>query len=259
MAVAIVVAAGRGTRLGLDRPKALVPVAGRPLVAWSLETLIAAPDLRRIVVALPDGEALPGDASTWGLPVDGWRGPGGTTRVTGVAGGAERSHSVRAALAAVGEGPEDEPVLVHDGARPLVTAGLIADCLAALTAGADAAIAAAPITDTVKDAPPAAPGELPRVASTLDRSRLWAVQTPQAFRRDVLARALARPDDELTAATDDASLVEQAGGDVRLVPAPRSNLKVTVPEDLRLAELLLGARRAPPAAERTTAPESAAC
>uniref|UniRef100_UPI002A7559F5 IspD/TarI family cytidylyltransferase n=1 Tax=Patulibacter defluvii TaxID=3095358 RepID=UPI002A7559F5 len=93
--------------------------------------------------------------------------------------------------------------------------------------------------------PPPATAPLPRVARTLDRSRLWAVQTPQVFRRDVLERALAEPDEVLAAATDDASLVEAAGGDVRLVAAPRSNLKVTLPEDLRLAELLLADRDGP--------------
>ena len=97
----------------------------------------------------------------------------------------------------------------------------------------DAAIAAAPVSDTIKEAE----GEV--VVRTLDRSRLWAVQTPQVFRRDVLERALAAGPDVLAAATDDASLVERLGGEVRLVTAPRQNLKVTTAEDLRLAELLL--------------------
>lgn len=243
MAVAIVVAAGRGERLGHDRPKALVPLLGRPLLAWSLEALIGVASLRRIVVVLPDGEPLPDDPAAWGLGPTSWTAPDGSARVVGVGGGRERSHSVRAGLAATGEGPPDEPVLVHDGARPLVTAALIAACLAGVRDGADAAIAAAAVTDTVKQARPADPsGALPRVDRTLDRSLLWAVQTPQVFRRDVLARALAEPDEVLAAATDDASLVEAAGGDVRLVAAPRGNLKVTLPEDLRLAELLLGDR-----------------
>lgn len=240
MAVALVVGAGRGERLGHDRPKALVPVLGRPLLSWGLQTLIAVPALRRIVVVLPDGEALPADPAEWGLDADAWLADDGTRRVVAVVGGRERSHSVRSGLAACGDGPADEPVLVHDGARPLVTAALVAACLAAVVDGADAAVAAAPMTDTVKQASPVDDGAaLPRVERTLDRSRLWAVQTPQAFRRAVLLDALSQPDEVLAAATDDASLVEAAGGDVRIVAAPSTNLKVTVPVDLELAELLL--------------------
>lgn len=240
MAVALVVGAGRGERLGHDRPKALVPVLGRPLLSWALGTLVAARSLRRIVVVLPDGESLPADPRAWGLPADAWTDAAGEPRVVAVPGGRERSHSVRAGLAACGDGPDDESVLVHDGARPLVTAALIEACLAAVAEGADAAVAAAPMTDTVKQADPVVDGTaLPRVDRTLDRSRLWAVQTPQVFRRAVLLDALAQPDAVLAAATDDASLVEAAGGDVRIVPAPSTNLKVTVPVDLELAELLL--------------------
>jgi 2-C-methyl-D-erythritol 4-phosphate cytidylyltransferase len=250
MAVAVVVAAGRGERLGHHRPKALVPLLGRPLLSWSLEALIATRPLRRIVVVLPAGEELPPDPAAWGLADGSWSGADGT-RVTAVAGGAERSHSVRAGLEACGPGPDAEPVLVHDGARPLVTPDLVRACLLGVAQGADAAIAAAPMTDTVKEAiTPHGSGagvELHRVGRTLDRSRLWAIQTPQAFRRDVLTRALAEPDEVLAAATDDASLVEAAGGDVRLVPAPRANLKVTVPEDLDLAALLLAEVRNNPA------------
>ncbi|MBF6620243.1 MAG: 2-C-methyl-D-erythritol 4-phosphate cytidylyltransferase [Patulibacter sp.] len=240
MAVALVVGAGRGERLGHDRPKALVPVLGRPLLSWALGTLIAVPALRRIVVVLPDGERLPDDPRDWGLPAGAWDAGDGTPRVTAAPGGRERSHSVRAGLAACGAGPADEPVLVHDGARPLVTLALVDACLAAVADGADAAVAAAAMTDTVKQTrDPRDPDALPRVERTLDRSRLWAVQTPQVFRRSVLVDALAQPDAVLAAATDDASLVEAAGGDVRIVPAPSTNLKVTVPVDLELAELLL--------------------
>lgn len=254
MAIAVLVAGGAGTRLGHHRPKAFVPLLGRPLVAWSLEVLIACAPLGRIVVVLPEGEELPADPADWGLRPGAWDGPDGP-RVVATPGGVERSHSVRAGLRATGEGPPQEPVLVHDGARPLVTQGLVRACLLGVASGADAAIAAAPMTDTVKESrsphgagrDPEDPIGLPRVARTIDRSRLWAIQTPQVFRRDVLTRALARPDDVLGAATDDASLVEAAGGDVRLVPAPRTNLKVTVPEDLHLAELLLGAVRQNPA------------
>ena len=155
--------------------------------------------------------------------------PAGTI---GVLGGAERSLSVKAALKAVAGGP----VVVYDAARPLLTPQLVEDVLAALD-GADAAIAAAPVTDTIKEA---RDGEVVR---TLDRAGLWAVQTPQAFRREALERALDQPEEVVAAATDDASLVEAMGGTVRIVEAPRENLKVTTPLDLRLAELLLDERQ----------------
>jgi len=142
---------------------------------------------------------------------------------------------VRNALAAAGA--DADVILVHDAARPLLSPGLVAACLAALEAdgGWDAAIAAAPVTDTIKRAPDGL-----AVRETLVRSELWAVQTPQVFRRAALERALARTDAEVAAATDDAMLVERDGGRVRVVRAPHDNLKVTTPVDLAVAELLLG-------------------
>jgi 2-C-methyl-D-erythritol 4-phosphate cytidylyltransferase len=210
VAVALVVAAGRGERLGTPVPKAFVSLAGRPMVEWSITALQSVAAVSRIVVALPPGVAA----------------PAGTT---GVPGGNERSHSVRAALGAAGP---DDVVVVHDAARPLLTAELVSACLDALT-DADAAIAATPVTDTIKECD----GE--RVARTLDRSRLWAVQTPQVFRREMLERALAQDDRVVAAATDDAALVEALGGRVRIVAAPPENLKVTTALDLRVAEMLL--------------------
>ena len=125
---------------------------------------------------------------------------------------------------------------MHDAARPLVTPELIDAVLAGLV-GADCAIAAAPVTNTTKEA-----GHDLIVMRTLDRSRLWSVQTPQAFTRDALERALALPADEVAAATDEALLVERCGGRVRIVPAPAENLKVTTPLDLHVAERLLAER-----------------
>jgi 2-C-methyl-D-erythritol 4-phosphate cytidylyltransferase len=147
-----------------------------------------------------------------------------------------RSESVRAALAAAPPGD----VVVHDAARPLVTPDVFTATLAALADG-DCAIAAAPVPDTIKEA-----GDDRFVTATLDRSRLWAIQTPQAFRRAALERALAEPDDVLAAATDDAWLVERTGGTVRVVESTPANFKVTTAHDLRIAELLL-ADRLPPA------------
>jgi 2-C-methyl-D-erythritol 4-phosphate cytidylyltransferase len=126
--------------------------------------------------------------------------------------------------------------VVHDAARPLVTVDLVRRCIAGLE-GFDGAIAAAPVVDTIKEADGSG-----RVIRTLDRSVLWSIQTPQVFRADVLRRALDAPDDVLAAATDDASLVEAAGGSVRVVEAPADNIKVTRPVDLELAESLLRSR-----------------
>jgi 2-C-methyl-D-erythritol 4-phosphate cytidylyltransferase len=144
-----------------------------------------------------------------------------------------RSESVRAALAAARPG---DPVIVHDAARPLVTADAFAGTLAALD-DADAAIAAVPVADTIKEAE--ADGT---VRATLDRSRLWTVQTPQTFRRAALERALDVDDDTLAAATDDAWLVERAGGTVRVVAGSPENFKVTTVADLAWADLVLRER-----------------
>jgi 2-C-methyl-D-erythritol 4-phosphate cytidylyltransferase len=215
LAVALLVAAGSGERLGADRPKAFVVLAGRPMLEWSVAALRGA-GIEQIVVALPPGCAAPGGC-------------------TGAPGGTTRSGSVRSALAAAAPG---EDVVVHDAARPLVTPEHFRAALAAL-ADADAAVAAAPMTDTVKEA-----GADRRVTATLDRTRLWAIQTPQAFRRAALERALDVDAATLAAATDDAWLVERSGGTVRVVESTPENFKVTTPHDLRVAELLLGERRA---------------
>jgi 2-C-methyl-D-erythritol 4-phosphate cytidylyltransferase len=207
--VGIIPAGGGGERLGADRPKAFVLLGGRPLVQWSLAALHAACD--RVVVAVPEGYEEGPDH---------------------VVGGASRSASVSNALAAA---PEATIAVVHDAARPLVTPDLVRRCLDALDPGVDAAIAAAPVTDTVKEV-----DEDGRVTRTLDRSRLWSIQTPQAFRADVLRRSLEVSAETLAAATDDAFLVEAAGGTVVVVEAPPENIKITNARDLRLAEALLG-------------------
>jgi 2-C-methyl-D-erythritol 4-phosphate cytidylyltransferase len=183
------------------------------MLEWSVAALRAA-GIADIVVALPPGEAAPAGCA-------------------GVAGGATRSESVRRALEAA---PPGEDVLVHDAARPLVRPEHFRQALAALD-DADAAIVAARVPDTVKEA-----GDDRLVTATLDRSRLWAIQTPQAFRRGVLERALDCDPATLARATDDASLVERAGGRVRIVESTPENFKVTTPHDLKVAELLLGER-----------------
>lgn len=217
MTVALILAAGSGQRLGADRPKAFVELAGRPMLAWSLDALGSLGGLAQIVLALPPGI----------------RGPAGTAAVQG---GATRSESVARALAAAGPG---DPVLVHDAARPLVTTSLAERVIAALgdDPDADGAIAAARVSDTIKRAD--AGGV---VRETLDRAGLWAVQTPQVFRRAALERALDVDGETLAQATDDAWLVERAGGRVRVVECGPENLKVTTPLDLHVAALLLAER-----------------
>ena len=206
--VGIVPAGGSGERLGADRPKAFVVCAGRPLIEWSLEVLGELCD--RVVIATPPGY------------------DDGPDRVTG---GESRSASVRNAVAAV---EEADLFVVHDAARPLVSRELVQRCLDAIEPGIDGAIAAIPMTDTVKEV--ASDG---RVLRTLDRSTLWAVQTPQVFRADILRRALERDAAALAAATDDAWLVDDAGGVITVVESYPENLKVTRESDLRIAEALL--------------------
>jgi 2-C-methyl-D-erythritol 4-phosphate cytidylyltransferase len=206
--VGIVPAGGSGERLGADRPKAFVVCAGRPLIEWSLDVLREVCD--RVVVAAPHGYVEAPDF---------------------VHGGESRSASVRNAVDAA---PEASVFVVHDAARPLVTRELAQRCIDALEPGIDGAIAAIPMTDTVKDVAPDG-----RVLRTLDRSTLWAVQTPQVFRADILRRALERDAAALAAATDDAWLVDDVGGVVTVVEAFPQNLKVTHRADLRIVEALL--------------------
>lgn len=212
MAVALIPAAGRGERLGSDGPKALVELAGRPLLQWGLDVLAGVPAIERIVVALPASGSTPAGAV---VPL-----PAGIVapeHVLGVVGGAVRSDSVRLALRAAGTGPAAELVLVHDAARPLLSRELVELVLAAVGPGGVAgAIAAAPLTDTVKRVD----GE-GLVHETLDRAQLWAVQTPQVFRREALWRALDVPLETLAQATDEAWLVERAGAGARGAGAAR--------------------------------------
>ncbi len=223
MTVALIVAAGRGERLGDARPKAFVPLAGRPLLEWSIDALSQVGEIERLVVALPTGERLAPE-------------PPCAKELLVVEGAEVRSGSVARALAQAGE---CELVLVHDAARPLVTPAIASAVIDALRAdaGADAAIAAAAVTDTIKRV-----NEERAVSETLERGSLWAVQTPQVFRREALKHALDVPADVLAQATDDAWLIERSGGRVLVVDAGAENLKVTAPLDLRLAELVLAER-----------------
>ncbi len=189
------------------------------MVEWSIAACRAAPSVRSIVVACPPGHVH--DLAGHDLGV--------------VDGGATRAQSVSNALQAVGT----ELVAIHDAARPLVTPELIEDVVSALLDDpeADGAIAAVPLTDTIKQVVAGA------IDTTLDRSRLWAAQTPQVFRVEALRRALPSDLGQATA-TDEAMLIEAAGGRVLIHPSSAGNLKVTTPLDLKLAELLLAERSA---------------
>ncbi len=204
----ILLAAGRGSRFG--GLKQYEDLGGRPVLQWSIETIGAS--CGRFVLVVPSGTA----------PA-----PGTDTATETVPGGPTRSDSVRAGLAAVP--PEVEIVVVHDCARPLATAALFRRVVAAVRAGADAAVPAVAVSDTIKRVQ----GDL--VVETLDRRVLVAVQTPQAFRAAVLREAHASAPD----ATDDAALVERIGAKVVTVEGEHRNLKLTTPDDLVVARALI--------------------
>jgi 2-C-methyl-D-erythritol 4-phosphate cytidylyltransferase len=215
-AAGIVAAAGSGLRLGADRPKALVPLAGRPLVAWAVETLLAG-GVDDVVVAVPAAQRADFAAALPGVRL--------------VEGGATRTASVRAALAAAGE--RADAVLVHDAARPLTPPAVVARVLAALAAGAPAVVPVLPVVDTT-----VLVGGDGVIADAVPRAPLRRVQTPQGFSRAVLAAAY----DALPAGaelTDDAAVVRAAGVPVGTVDGDERAAKVTVPHDLALAELLV--------------------
>lgn len=205
---AIVVAAGAGRRFG--GPKQWLPLGDRRVVDWSVAAARAAAD--GVVLVVSEDDVLRSDLP----PAD---------RV--VAGGPTRSASVRAGLAAV---PQDAVVVVvHDAARPLAPASLFAAAVAAVAAGADGAVCAVPVADTLKRVVAG------RVVDTVAREGLWAVQTPQAFRADRLREAhMGDPE-----ATDDAALVEATGGAVAVVEGDARNRKITDALDLVMAEALI--------------------
>jgi 2-C-methyl-D-erythritol 4-phosphate cytidylyltransferase len=239
--VAIVAAGGQGARLGLAVPKQFVELGGRTILDRSVSAVAACESIEKVIVALPADHAV--------QPPPYLTRPDG--RVMVVAGGARRQDSVANAFAAV---PEDvDIVLIHDAARPFVTRDTIERTIAA-AADAGAAIAALPARETVKLAdftetewvgaefgdplPAVSPKRIPAVKKTLPRETIYLAQTPQAFRRDVLARAIERGQ-QGTDATDEAFLAEQVGATVLLVPGEPTNLKITTAADLAFARGLL--------------------
>jgi 2-C-methyl-D-erythritol 4-phosphate cytidylyltransferase len=225
----VLVAAGRGIRLGSESPKQYRLLAGVPMLLRSLRPFIAHPEVAHVVVVLPpeDMSAPP----TWLAELE-----GGV--LTLAAGGAERSDSVANGLAAITVACG--VVLVHDAARPLIDRATIDAVIAAAREGGGA-VPAIPVGDTLKEAVASATGAPggPLVARTIPRDRLWRAQTPQGFPRALLERAHREARAAGIASTDDAMLVERLGAPVRLVPGSARNVKVTTAEDLVLAELLL--------------------
>jgi 2-C-methyl-D-erythritol 4-phosphate cytidylyltransferase len=215
---AIVVAAGSGTRFGDSVPKQFLELGGLRVIDWAVAAAEAA--CHAVVAVVPSSDL---DVS---LP----------PTVTVVAGGDSRAASVRAGLAAIPD--EAAVIVVHDAARPLVTPDLIRAGLRAARA-CGAAVAATPVRDTLKRVRQDGGG---LVEATVDRTALWAAQTPQVFRTAVLRAAFAAAGAAAGAYTDDAALVEAIGQPVRVFPGRVDNLKVTVPEDVALAEALLRGR-----------------
>ena len=218
---AILLAAGRSERMG-GVDKLLQPLAGPPVIAHSIACLAAAPAIDHIVVVASAANREAISACVEELA------PGANVTT----GGERRRDSVAAGLAALPPGCDH--VVIHDGARPLLTPDLIEAALDGAR-GTGAAICAVPVRDTVKQA-----GDDGFVRATLSREGLWLAQTPQAFRLDLLRRAHAATDSD---ATDDAALVEMLGEPVRLVRGSQQNLKLTTPEDFAMAAALLAARR----------------
>ncbi|WP_194948710.1 2-C-methyl-D-erythritol 4-phosphate cytidylyltransferase [Actinomyces trachealis] len=273
--VAVLTAAGSGTRLGAGGPKALVQVGGKTLLLRAAEALAASGVVDQIVVtAPPDAVARFAAEVPQSLPAGAVGGaaagdrPSATARavpVQVVAGSpASRQASVALGLqAALAACPDAQVVLVHDAARALTPPKVVRRVVAAVQAGCDAVVPALPVADTVKEVAPAAPGNevevatgsaaatrpTERVVATPDRSHLRAVQTPQGFRLEVLRRAhelgAQRAADELQAASDDAALVEATGVGVDVVAGDPLALKVTTPLDLALAEFLVESVLAP--------------
>ncbi len=212
---AIVVAAGRGTRMGED--KVWLPLGDLPVVAYSLKAFAAVPSVQRLVLVVSRERVERGRelAAHLGIPA------------FVCAGGERRQDSVRNGLDALGEA---ELVAIHDGARPLVSPALIEACYRVAERDG-AAVPAVAVRDTVKRAS----GEL-WVTETVERAGLWAVQTPQVFKAEVIRRAYDRLDREVT---DDSAVVELLGERVRIVPGDPWNFKLTVPEDVVVARALV--------------------
>ena len=224
---AIVVAAGRGRRIGGATAKTYLPIAGRPLIMRTLDRIFATPAVSDVVLVVAGAELdycrhlLDSDAALRGCPC------------ALQAGGVTRQQSVRFGLEKLNA--HTDVVMIHDGARPFVTSALIERCIhAAMLHGA--AVAGLPVRDTIKRVT-----EEGYVQSTPERTGLWEIQTPQIFQRELIVAAHGWAAREGNDATDDAMVVERMGKPVFVVVGERNNMKITVPEDLDWAEAMMRA------------------
>jgi 2-C-methyl-D-erythritol 4-phosphate cytidylyltransferase len=227
----VVVAAGRGDRMGGTVAKQFQMIGGVPMVVRALRPFIAHPEVAHVVLVLPAAEASDPPAFLSAIP---HRSAPSRAAFTMTPGGRHRGDSVRAGLSALRA--ECKVVLVHDAARPFVDPEVIDAVIACARAG-EGAVPAVPLSDTLKEA---TVGDATLIRRTRPRARLWRAQTPQGFPRKVLERAHAQAARTGHRATDDAALVEAMGIPVRLVSDSCWNLKVTTRDDLALAELLAG-------------------
>ena len=225
--VALILAAGRGRRMGTAKKKPYLLLAGKPIVYHTLFEFERSPLIDEIVLIVGPDEVEYVRSSL----VDSFQ----FTKVsTIVAGGLKRQDSVWEGLRAIKS--ECEVVMVHDGVRPFISQELLEKTGQAME-GSGAAIVAVPVKDTIKTVSPQR-----EVLTTLDRSTLWAIQTPQAFRRDLLEKAFEQAIDDRFYATDDAALVERLGEKVTIVEGSYENIKITTPEDVVLGEAFLQGR-----------------
>ena len=248
-AVAVLTAAGSGSRLGAGVPKALVPVSGVSLLRRAAAGLIASGVVSHVVVTAPAEEVDRFRAELEGLLDAAAAAGAGRCGGIEVVAGSPRSRQASVALglaAALAAVPQADVVIVHDAARALTPPEVTQRVVAAVRAGHEAVVPALPVTDTVKEVEPRREGEPEPVVGTPRRDRLRAVQTPQGFSTPVLVAAhragAGRAGDEALAASDDAGLVEACGGSVVVVAGDERAMKVTTPMDLALAELLLEQR-----------------
>jgi len=228
---AIVLAAGEGRRIGGEIPKTFLPIAGRPLVLRTLDRMFEAHAVENVVLVIAANEIercqsmLRADAALRDRP---W---------LLQAGGLTRQQSAKRGLDKIGS--DTDIVIIHDGARPFVSAGLIDRCVE-VAADKGALVVGLPARDTVKVVT-----QDHRIQSTPDRSSLWKIQTPQVFRRELIVAAHERAEKDAVQVTDDAMVVERIGTPVYVIDGERTNFKITVQEDVWLAETLIREGRVP--------------
>jgi 2-C-methyl-D-erythritol 4-phosphate cytidylyltransferase len=224
--IAIVPAAGLGTRFGPDTNKPFHPLLDKPLIVWSLEVFETLDEISEVIPVLKEQDMETGVEifERYNL-----------SKVKRIApGGKERQDSVYHGLKLLKGKPE--MVLIHDGARPLIDGGIVKTTIKSV-AGFDGVIVGVPVKDTIKEVQDSI------VKRTLRRDTIWSIQTPQLFLYDSLMKAYRKAMEEKVYSTDDSALVERSGGKVRVIMGSYSNLKITTPEDVPVAELLLRNRK----------------